>query len=210
MLIILQRFFINIKKEMKNISVLMIFALSSLSLSASAQYHEVHGFEEGCVNFMDYSYGSSVGDYADRNVSFIWSHEKVLDEHWLFGVGTGVSLRRDYRTTNLPLFCSGRYLFIDRQFSPFINLKAGTYFALSQRNNDTDVKYSTEKTDARIYISPSIGAKWQFSQWIGVSASVSDEMYLMKVYNNGNSQYSNRIIGNLTINMGLVFQINGF
>ena len=88
----------------------------------------------------------------------------------------------------------------------------GSFGIIRKGNIDTNTKYSTtlKNTDFNLLMSPSIGIKLHISSHIGFMTSITNENILLKVYNDKQKAYTNKIISSIGINIGVFFQIHGW
>jgi hypothetical protein len=184
-----------------------------LSFSVYAQKEDNYGFDEGCLTTVDIGTGIALGRNSDQDMSLYISHIKDFTDNLYLGLGVGINQRQKYKTTLLPLYFDIRYYMLDKRFSPFIALKLGTFVYLSAKNTDNKQSYSIEKNNSKgfhFFFSPSVGTKWRLSETFGLHLSLSDEQYLMRIYDSKYKKYTNRLVGNLAFSVGCYFQINGF
>ena len=167
---------------------------------------------DGCLNVIDISYARGIGEYGDGGISANYLHEKFINERFSIGAGIGYSYHKNYKFSAIPIYLSTHYFFLDRKFSPFVNLRVGGFALFNAKNVGCNEKYSLskEKQGFSLYISPSIGIKMHITQNIGVLASVSDETYLIKAFDTSRNDYHSKLIHNLGINIGVCFQIKGW
>lgn len=201
--------------RMKRIFLIVVLTMMFIT-SAFCQKTDGYGFEDGCLTVVDAGVGASICHYGDKARSVYISHITPFADSFFLGVGFGFHHLQEYQTTSLPLYLEARYYFVDKPFSPFVDLKAGTYFYLSTDRVNTDQEYSIAKgkkkeaKDCPLFFSPSIGAKWRIADSFGLQATLSDAEYMMCVYNENAKKYSNRFVGSLTFSLGIYFQIAGF
>ena len=121
----------------------------------------------------------------------------------------GYSHHKDYNFSAIPVFLSSHYFFLDKLFSPYVNLCVGGFALFNAKNVGTNEKYSLskEKQSFSLYISPSIGIKVHITRNIGVLASVSDEAYLVNAFDASRNDYRSKLIHSLGVNIGVCFQI---
>ena len=168
--------------------------------------------EEGCLNVVDVSCARGVGEYGDNCVSASYSHEKFISEQFSIGAGVGYSHHRKYKFSAIPVYLSSHYFFLDKRFSPFVNLRVGGFALFNTKNVGTNEKFSIskDKQSFSLYISPCIGVKLHLTPNIGMLASVSDEVYLIKAFDTTRNDYRSKLIHSLGINIGVCFQIKGW
>ena len=168
--------------------------------------------EEGCLNVVDVSCARGVGEYGDNCVSASYSHEKFISEQFSIGAGVGYSHHRKYKFSAIPVYLSSHYFFLDKRFSPFVNLRVGGFALFNTKNVGTNEKFSIskDKQSFSLYISPCIGVKLHLTPNIGMLASVSDEAYLIKAFDTTRNDYRSKLIHSLGINIGVCFQIKGW
>ena len=168
--------------------------------------------EEGCLNVIDISYAKGVGEYGDGGLSANYLHEKFINERFSIGPGIGYSHHNDYNFSAIPVFLSTHYFFLDKRFSPFVNLRVGLFALFNAKNVGTNEKYSLskEKQGFSLFMSPSVGIKMHITPNIGVLASVCDEAYLVNAFDTSRNDYRSKLIHSLGVNIGVCFQIKGW
>ena len=189
----------------------IITALHAL-VAMTGQAQPTFDAEEGCLNVIDISFGQGIGEYGDRCLSANYLHERFINEQFCIGAGIGYSRHQKYKFSAIPVYLSSHYFFLDKRFSPFVNLRVGGFAMFNAKNVGTNEKYSlsTEKQSFSLYISPSIGIKMHITPNIGVLASVSDEAYLINAFDTSRNDYRSKLIHSLGINIGVCFQIKGW
>ena len=168
--------------------------------------------EEGCLNVVDVTCARGVGEYGDNCVSASYLHEKFISEQFSIGAGVGYSHHRKYKFSAIPVYLSSHYFFLYKRFSPFVNLRVGGFALFNTKNVGTNEKFSLskDKQSFSLYISPCIGVKMHLTPNIGMLASVSDEVYLIKAFDTTRNDYRSKLIHSLGINIGVCFQIKGW
>ena len=167
---------------------------------------------EGCLNVIDVSYAQGVGKYGDGGISANYLHEKFINERFSIGAGIGYSHHDKYRFSAVPVYLSTHYFYLDKRFSPYVNLRLGGFAMFNAKNVGTNEKYSIskEKQGFSLFVSPCIGVKFHLSNDIGIIASVLDDNYLIKAYDTGKNNYKSRMISSLGVSLGVCFQIKGW
>jgi hypothetical protein len=168
--------------------------------------------EEGCLNVIDVSYAQGIGEYGDGGISANYLHEKFINERFCIGPGVGYNYHEKYKFSAIPIYISTHYFFLDRKFSPFVNLRVGGFAMFNKKNVGTNEKFSLskEKQSFSLFMSPSIGVKMHVTPSIGIMASISDEAYLVNAFNTQRNDYKSKLIHDLGINIGVCFQIKGW
>ena len=168
--------------------------------------------EEGCLNVIDVTLAQGVGEYDDKCISANYLHEKFINEQFSIGPGIGYSHHNDYNFSAIPVFLSTHYFFLDKRFSPFVNLRIGGFAMFNKDNVGTNEKYSLskEKQGFSLFMSPSVGMKMHITPNIGVLASVCDEAYLVNAFDTSRNDYRSKLIHSLGVNIGVCFQIKGW
>ena len=168
--------------------------------------------KEGCLNVIDVTLAQGVGEYGDKCISANYLHEKFINERFSIGPGIGYSHHNNYKFSAIPVFLSTHYFFLDKGFSPFVNLRIGGFALFNAKNVGTNEKYSLskEKQGFSLFMSPSIGVKMHITQNIGVMASISDEAYLVNAFDTQKNDYKSKLIHDLGVSVGLCFQIKGW
>ena len=167
---------------------------------------------EGCLNVVEVSYAQGIGEYGDGGISANYLHEKFINERFSIGAGIGYNHHEKYKFSAIPVFLSTHYFFLDKQFSPFVNLCVGGFALFNAKNVGTNEKYSLskEKQGFSLFMSPSIGVKVHITPSLGIMASISDEAYLVKAFDVNKNDYKSRLIHSMGINVGVCFQIKGW
>ena len=168
--------------------------------------------KEGCLNVVDFTYGKGLGDYGDRCISANYMHESFINEQFSIGAGIGYSYHKNYKFSAIPIYLSTHYFFLDRKFSPFVNLRVGGFALFNAKNVGSNEKYSLskEKQGFSLFMSPSVGVKVHITPSLGIMASISDEAYLVKAFDVNKNDYKSRLIHSMGINVGVCFQIKGW
>ena len=167
---------------------------------------------DGCLNVIDISYAKGVGEYGDGGLSGNYLHEKFINERCSIGAGIGSSHHKNYKFSAIPIYLSTHYFFLDRKFSPFVNLRVGGFALFNAKNVGSNKKYSLskEKQGFSLFMSPSVGVKVHITPSLGIMASISDEAYLVKAFDVNKNDYKSRLIHSMGINVGVCFQIKGW
>ena len=167
---------------------------------------------EGCLNVIDVTLAQGLGNYGDEGVSANYLHEKFNNERFSIGAGIGYNHHEKYKFSAIPVYLSTHYFFIDRRFSPFVNLRVGGFALFNAKNVGTNEKYSIskEKQGFSLFMSPSVGIKMHITPNVGIMASISDEAYLAKAFDVNKNDYKSRLIHSMGINVGVCFQIKGW
>ena len=107
---------------------------------------------------------------------------------------------------------STHYFFLDRKFSPFVNLRVGGFAMFNAKKVGTKEKYSLskDKQSFSLLVSPSVGVKMHITPNIGIMVSISDEAYLLNAFDTNKNDYKNKLIHDLGISVGVCFQIKGW
>lgn len=167
---------------------------------------------EGCLNVIDLSIERGLGEYGDKCFSANYLHERFINERFCIGGGIGYNHHKEYNFSAIPVYLSTHYFFLDKRFSPFVNLRIGAFGMFGKKNVDTNMKHSiSSKSSAfNLYVSPSIGLKTHITPNIGVMISVNDDAYLIKAFDTDKSDYRNKLVHSLGVSIGVCFQINGW
>ena len=168
--------------------------------------------DEGCQNVIDVTFAQGLGNYGDGGISANYLHEKFINERFSIGAGIGYNHHEKYKFSAIPVFLSTHYFFLDKQFSPFVNLCVGGFALFNAKNVGTNEKYSLskEKQGFSLFMSPSVGVKVHITPSLGIMASISDEAYLVKAFDVNKNDYKSRLIHSMGINVGVCFQIKGW
>ena len=189
-----------------------LFLLTLLSVATFGKAQTSFDPEEGCLNVVEVSYAKGVGEYGDGGLSANYLHEKFINERFSIGPGIGYSHHSNYNFSAIPVFLSTHYFFLDKRFSPFVNLRVGLFALFNAKNVGSSEKYSLskEKQGFSLFMSPSIGVKMHITPNIGIMASISDEAYLVNAFDTNRNDYKSRLIHSMGINVGVCFQIKGW
>lgn len=186
----------------------LLLSFSTTHIHAQSSFDE----REGCLNVVNTTVTKATGEYGDDAFSMNYRHERFINEQWSIGAGIGYNYHSKYRLAIVPVFVSSTFFFTNTQWAPFINVELGSFGIIRRGNIDTNTKYSTtlKNTDFNLLMSPSIGIKLHLSSHIGLMTSIMNENILLKIYNDKQNAYTNKIISGLGINIGLFFQIKGW
>ena len=189
-----------------------LFLLTLLSVATFGKAQTSFDPEEGCLNVVEVSYAQGIGEYGDDGLSANYLHEKFINERFSIGAGIGYSYHKNYKFSAIPIYLSTHYFFLDRKFSPFVNLRVGGFALFNAKNVGSNEKYSLskEKQGFSLFMSPSIGVKMHITPNIGIMASISDEAYLVNAFDTNRNDYKSRLIHSMGINVGVCFQIKGW
>ena len=197
-------------KGRKNKKIIITILLAVIVVSGRAQTSFDTG--DGCLNVIDISYAKGVGEYGDGGISANYLHEKFINERFSIGPGIGYSHHNNYNFSAIPVFLSTHYFFLDKRFSPFVNLRVGGIALFNAKNVGTNEKYSIseEMEGFSLFMSPSVGVKMHITPNIGIMASICDDAYLVDAFDTNKNDYRNKLINSLGINIGIFFQIKGW
>ena len=190
-------------------SLLLLILLSEVTIGMAQTSFDPR---EGCLNVIDVTLAQGLGNYGDGGVSANYLHEKFINERFSIGAGIGYSHHKNYKFSAIPLYLSTHYFFLDRKFSPFVNLRVGGFALFNAKNVGSNEKYSLskEKQGFSLFMSPSVGVKVHITPSLGIMASISDEAYLVKAFDVNKNDYKSKLIHDLGINVGVCFQIKGW
>lgn len=188
--------------------IALLLSFSTNHINAQSSFDE----REGCLNVVNTTVTKGTGEYGDDTFSMNYQHERFINEQWSIGAGIGYNYHYQYRLGILPAFASSTFFFTNTRWAPFVNVRVGSFGIIRKGNIDTNTKYSTtlKNTDFNLLMSPSIGMKLHLSSHIGLMTSITNENILLKVYNDKQKAYTNKIISSIGISIGLFFQINGW
>ncbi len=192
----------------KQTIITILFAL----VAVAGQGQSSFDVEEGCLNVIDVTLAQGVGEYGDKCISANYLHEKFINERFSIGPGMGYCHHNKYNFSAIPVFLSTHYFFLDKRFSPFVNLRVGLFALFNAKNVGTNEKYSIskEKQGLSLFMSPSVGVKMHITPNIGIMASICDDAYLVDAFDTNKNDYRNKLINSLGINAGIFFQIKGW
>ena len=193
-------------------SIRILLLLALLSATAFARAQTSFDPKGGCRNVVDFSHGQKLGEYGDKCISASYLHEVFINERFAIGGGIGYSHHKKYRFSAIPVFLSTHYFFLDKRFSPFVNLRFGGFGLFGEKNVDTKQKFSisSKKPDFNLFISPGIGVKMHITPSIGILVSINADAYLVNAFDTNKNDYKNKLIQDLGINIGVCFQIKGW
>ncbi|WP_278842780.1 hypothetical protein [Hoylesella timonensis] len=188
--------------------IALLLTLSTTHIHAQSSFDE----REGCLNVVNTTVTKGTGEYGDDTFSMNYQHERFITEQWSIGAGIGYNYHSQYRLAIVPVFVSSTFFFTNTQWAPFVNVQLGSFGIIRKGNIDTNTKYSTtlKNTDFNLLMSPSIGIKLHLSSHIGLMTSITNENILLKIYNDKQKTYTNKIISSIGINIGIFFQIKGW
>ena len=192
----------------KQTIITILFAL----VAVAGQGQSSFDVEEGCLNVIDVTLAQGVGEYGDKCISANYLHEKFINERFSIGSGIGYSHHNNYNFSAIPVFLSTHYFFLDKRFSPFVNLRVGGIALFNAKNVGTNEKYSIseEMEGFSLFMSPSVGVKMHITPNTGIMASICDDAYLVDAFDTNKNDYRNKLINSLGINIGIFFQIKGW
>jgi hypothetical protein len=198
----------NGKTMSKKTIIIILLALVAITGQAQTSFDP----DEGCLNVIDISYAQGIGEYGDEGVSANYLHEKFINECLSIGAGIGYNHHEKYKFSAIPIYLSTHYFFLDRKFSPFVNLRVGGFAMFNAKKVGTKEKYSLskDKQSFSLLVSPSVGVKMHITPNIGIMASISDEAYLLNAFDTNKNDYKNKLIHDLGISVGVCFQIKGW
>jgi hypothetical protein len=192
----------------KKTIIIILLALVAITGQAQTSFDP----DEGCLNVIDISYAQGIGEYGDEGVSANYLHEKFINECLSIGAGIGYNHHEKYKFSAIPIYLSTHYFFLDRKFSPFVNLRVGGFAMFNAKKVGTKEKYSLskDKQSFSLLVSPSVGVKMHITPNIGIMVSISDEAYLLNAFDTNKNDYKNKLIHDLGISVGVCFQIKGW
>ena len=123
----------------KRTIITTLFALVAMAGQAQTTFDA----DGGCLNVVDFTFGKALGNYGDRCISANYIHERFINEQFCIGLGIGYSHHKEYKFSAIPVYLSTHYFFLDKRFSPFVNLRVGGFALFNAKNVGTNEKYST-------------------------------------------------------------------
>lgn len=177
--------------------ILSTLVLSSPFLKAQISFDS----GEGCLNVVDITAEISLGESSSNGISAHFMHERFINEQFSIGLGVGYANLNSHKFSAIPLFFSTHYFFLDKRFSPFVNLRAGIYWPFGPDNKQPGVS---------LYVAPSAGLKVHITPHIGILASVGYDGYLVKALDSIKNEYQTQMASGLGISIGVCFQIPGW
>ena len=192
----------------KQTIITALFALVAMAGQAQSTFDT----GDGCLNVIDVSYAQGIGEYGDGGISANYLHEKFINEHLSIGAGIGYNHHEKYKFSAIPIYFSTHYFFLDRKFSPFVNLRVGGFAMFNAKKVGTNEKYSLskDKQSFSLFVSPSVGVKMHITPNIGIMASINDEAYLVNAFDTSRNDYRSKLIHSWGISVGICFQIKGW
>ena len=194
--------------------IIIILCSSLLVMPLLPKAQNTFDANGGCLNVVDFTVGQPMGSYGDWCYSVTYQHEVFANEKLTIGAGVGYSYHDKFKYSAIPFFISSHYFFVDRRFSPFVNLKIGTYGMFGKKNVGTFERFSLADKDhdqaINFYFSSGVGIKVHLTSNIGVIASVTDEAYLIKAFDVSHKDYRSKLSHSLGLNIGICFQIKGW
>ena len=189
---------------------IIIILLALVAMAGQAQSTFDTG--DGCLNVIDVSYAQGIGEYGDEGVSANYLHEKFINERLSIGAGIGYNHHEKYKFSAIPIYFSTHYFFLDKRFSPFVNLRVGGFAMFNAKKVGTNEKYSLSKDrqSFSLFVSPSVGVKMHITPNIGIMASINDEAFLVNAFDTQKNDYKSKLIHCFGINVGFCFQIKGW
>lgn len=178
---------------MNNRAAIILLAFLLIPQTGKAQISFDPG--EGCLNVVDFAAAKGLDEYHGHVFSVQYLHERFINELFCVGAGVGYSYLGGYDFSALPLFFSAHYFFLDRRFSPFVNLRTGVYFPFGSKEKQSGVN---------LYVAPGAGLKVHLTPHFGIMASVNYDGYLMK------GPDALKMASALGAGIGLCFQIPGW
>ena len=193
---------------MKKNIITILLALVAMAGQAQSTFDT----GDGCLNVIDVSYAQGIGEYGDGGISANYLHEKFINERLSIGAGIGYNHHEKYKFSAIPIYFSTHYFFLDRKFSPFVNLRVGGFAMFNAKKVGTNEKYSLskDKQSFSLFVSPSVGVKMHITPNIGIMASINDEAYLVNAFDTSRNDYRSKLIHSWGISVGICFQIKGW
>ena len=192
----------------KQTIITALFALVAMAGQAQSTFDT----GDGCLNVIDVSYAQGIGEYGDGGISANYLHEKFINERLSIGAGIGYNHHEKYKFSAIPIYFSTHYFFLDRKFSPFVNLRVGGFAMFNAKKVGTNEKYSLskDKQSFSLFVSPSVGVKMHITPNSGIMASINDEAYLVNAFDTSRNDYRSKLIHSWGISVGICFQIKGW
>ena len=147
----------------RTILLVIVFALTLLQLRAQ-------GFQSRCYRgHVDAGYSFGIGDYNFGRFEVNTSHGYQFNPYFFLGAGTGVHFMSSYKTggmeialderdskVDIPVFANIRCNILDKKFSPFVDVKGGTFVT----NN------------GGLYLSAAIGCRYTINESYALNLSL--------------------------------------
>lgn len=119
--------------------------------------------------FVDLGYAVGIGDYGFGRVEVNTSHGYQINPYLFIGAGVGLHFAASYETSDMeialdtrdskvdiPVFANAHFNFMKKKFSPFVDIKGGTYV-----NNG-----------GGLYVSASVGCRIAINKKQGINIGV--------------------------------------
>ena len=164
---ILRNIYMNTKKHYRR----FMFMLTMLSAATFGTAQTSFDPGDGCLNVIDVSYAQGIGEYGDEGVSANYLHEKFINERFSIGAGIGYSQHKNYKFSAIPIYLSTHYFFLDRKFSPFVNLRVGSLGIMASISDEAYLvnAFDTSRNDYRSKLihswGISVGICFQIKGW---------------------------------------------
>lgn len=149
------------------------------------------GNKRGYKAFIDAGYTFGIGDFKEDRLEITTSHGVQINPYVYIGGGVGANYWIDSELFSVPVFFNSRINFINKQISPYLDIKAGYSFF--------DVE--------GLYIAPSFGCKiWHFNVSIGYTIQRTKvEWYYFTLYDSGYYTTTNENLNGINFKLGFEF-----
>ncbi len=168
-------------------------------MPTSSMQSSSYQLESGYRGFVDLGYSFGVGDYATDRLEFSTSHGYQFNPYFYLGVGAAVNYYHDADVASIPLFVNPRVdIPTNSVISPFVDLKVG---------------YTVSDNVEGFYLAPSIGARFNLQNNMGVNFSLGYTLqktdgyyYYTDYYGNYGYDYLGKVNhGAITLKLGFDF-----
>ena len=151
------------KKNLYIICVLLLALFGPLELSA-----QEYGVNKGYKGSVELGFAAGAGTVGHNRGEFIHVSGYQFNKWLSVGVGVGIQVWQVTQQVTLPLFIDIESIFMEKTISPYVNLRTGYCWGLSQ-----DEMLPKDG----VYFSPTVGFRWGISYKMALKLGVG---YLMQ------------------------------
>lgn len=155
---------------------------NSVFTNGNGRTYDIQGYR----GFVDFGYTVGVGDFATGRVELTTSHGYQINPYIFIGGGTGFQFYHEAESVVLPLFADFRANFTNGHIVPFVGIKLGYSFDLSDSFSGLG-----------FYLNPAVGVKFMLSDKQALNLSIGYTMQSADAY-----YYSSGYFYSSTENMG--------
>jgi hypothetical protein len=154
------------------------------------------GLKSGYTGLINFGYGLGVGDFGMDRLSFNFINGGQINPYFMAGAGFGLRYYFDAEAALIPFFVYLRGNFIDNDISPYLALKCGYTFDVTNEFNAVGLLFSPE-----IGVSLKIGNKTALN--IGIGYEMQRMEFVLYYYYDSYPFTDN--CGAIKFNIGLSF-----